>query len=237
MMRAIAFAVAALLFMAGAVSHAQPTTAPATQPAALTLEQAKQRIADLELEVASLRARLDRVEGRTGPAASAPSTLPTYSVDVMKADGADYRSAKELLAELPPDARPGINVGWSKFSAPLATTWLERHAPGKAFSAELTVRRVEVSKPSVPRPGEPSSTVTISTHDQAFEHVHMKMEQRVEPLVVRGDGERVRGLERLADGDRVRVSGVIDAAHLHPWGTPKVTLRLRDVRVEAVKRP
>ena len=83
--------------------------------------------------------------------------------------------------------------------------------------------------------GEPVWTIKLAFRDKPFEHVNLKMVERVEPLVLRGDEKLAKRMRALADGDPVRVRGVIDTSKLHPWGTAVVTLKLRDYVVEEIE--
>jgi len=137
-----------------------------------------------------------------------------------------FLSLKELLAGLPPDARPDPAKGWDEFSSAKATQWFEDHINGKGFCVTLdsVVEDVNINA-RTGRALEWEANFSLDVHPPHAPGVTLSLQNGggfgalLGPnsfLTVAGDEPFARAAKALAPGAHVSVSGVIDQCRVYP---------------------
>lgn len=143
------------------------TQSPATD-APENLAQAQARIALLEKQVQALRAQIKMLQSELAAAhaqaqqsagelnAADGNTMPEIEAETEDTDKTDealnntsakvYRSAITIFSELPANARPHPQTGWSKVARSNAFQWLKEKPIGATFKRRVKVVSVKVSR-------------------------------------------------------------------------------------------
>ncbi|MCE9590766.1 MAG: hypothetical protein K8S99_09610 [Planctomycetes bacterium] len=137
------------------------------------LVTANKRIAELEAQVRQLTAQLALVQKELthapasvdAPADRTPATQPSASTaaaglrpnaGATTKPSSPYRSALDLLTQLPAALRPGLKTPWEPATRRQAVDYLNEHAFGRPFETTVTLRSVNVHDNHDRKPGDGS---------------------------------------------------------------------------------
>jgi len=239
----------ALLSPASFVS-AQPNTDQRVAELEEENQRLRQELADLRLQVATLKQQLQRLEAAHDQPAEAEGvkqdngTEQAPGLPAAEGEGdADanaqvrvYESVDEIYRAIPRELSPGRD-GWDVVKIQAVEAWLKEAIPGSRYSARKQVSSLRIAYDSI----EKNWTVTLGFEAVQSRFMQWGMEERIATVVLRGDqafADRTR--QRLSVGDRVHLTGTIyraawDQSRVHPadenWHPTYVSIYLAEAEV------
>ncbi|MEX0775545.1 MAG: hypothetical protein WD042_07500 [Phycisphaeraceae bacterium] len=242
-----------------------------------TLEAANARIAEMERQITALRAEATmlRMELGTARTAAVPTDIPAdkalpptdeaaapnmgEAITTMGDRAAPqalraiktYRSAPEILRDVPPECHAVTPQGPSNEGLAKANDWLASEATRHDFDGLVPLGSVRVEKLQPRSPDDkPAWRITASFGSVEFDYAGHRLKQVVagsnvhQALEIRTLDERlVQRVQRIAAGTRIRVSGRIAKVelvagtryHFAPGGNTTTTPNLEALRIGLAK--
>lgn len=200
-------------------------------------DTATQRIAELENEVAMLRAQLKLAK------ASRPESTSNDDKAEAKSPVKSVSSLADLLKMLPPEAQADRNGNWSAPAAKEADERLVYSFWGTPFNADMVIHLVKITENRATTADGAASPwkVEVQFKTKREEYLGNEIDHTVNAIVLYGDQQLTRRAERLKSGQSVRVRGEIKTLQPQVWriGSPsraKYLIHLRDVSIAGLIR-
>ena len=179
------------------------------------------RVALLEAELASMREQL--AAATTQPAGDGAAARGVDEQGVKT-----YRSADEILADLPTELRAKRNTRWDQYDASAVERWLRSVPVGDRFQADRIVENVilrPISKGGY-RPTERPDQwrVTVTVRNTPIRYQSLGLIENISALTYEVDQDTLEMAKRLKPGDSVRLDATIRSIYFR--GTDNLMVAL-----------
>jgi hypothetical protein len=230
-----------LLVMAAFI---RPLAAGSLQEVTAERDRLRVQLAEAQLKIHELERRIEVLErqlaahGPEAPDGQAsdeqpgdPETAPTEAVKT-------YRGLRQIFVELPRNARPEPDRGWTQFVKPKAEAWLKQNIVGAKLRLLLEIKSVSVRGVfSITEQNEPAGWEAVvdfaPSVEKVFDIPHKLSLGLAHRATVAITEEQAKRLRHFEPGAKRMVSGTM-AGIGFGFDPHTVTVNLSDVTVKGI---